>query len=137
MSRVTNLKPAPSTSRQLLASIIGVALACGRCGGSTDDRAAKWSFIAATIVEPSCATVNCHSAITAKAAVDLHDCQTGYYTLRNRNFVIPGDSGESEIVSLMNAQGTTRMPPDAPLSAADIVLIERWIDAGALDDCDD
>jgi hypothetical protein len=102
-----------------------------------DDRPPKWSFIAATIVEPSCATVNCHSAITAKAAVDLHDCQTGYYTLVNRNFVIPKDSSDSAVVSLMNAQGTTRMPPDAPLTPADIALIERWIDAGAVNDCGD
>ena len=59
------------------------------CGGTTDDRPAKWSFISAAITEPSCATVNCHSAIAQKAGVDLHDRATGYATLAGRGFVDP------------------------------------------------
>jgi len=109
-------------------------LAASACGGSADDRPARWSFISAAIVEPSCATVNCHSAITAKAGVDLHAREIGYYTLVNELFVIPGDPQESAVISLMNAQGAERMPPDAPLAHADIELIANWIAAGAPND---
>jgi hypothetical protein len=34
---------------------------------------------------------------------------------------------------LLNAVGSTRMPPDNPLSQADIQLIETWISQGADD----
>ena len=67
-----------------------VAAAVVGCGGTTDDRPAKWSFISAAITEPSCATVNCHSAIAQKAGVDLHDRASGYATLAGRGFVDPG-----------------------------------------------
>jgi len=108
---------------------LGVVAGAG-CGGSTDDRPAKWSFIAATIVEPSCATVNCHSALTQRAGLDLHDRESGYYALVNGNYVIASDPAQSTVVQVMNAQGSMRMPPDVPLPTADIDLIEAWIASG-------
>jgi hypothetical protein len=123
------------TSRSLvLLTGLAVAGVLAGCGGAVDDRPAKWSFISATITEPSCATVNCHSAITQKGGVDLHAREIGYYTLVNGFYVIPGTPDQSAVVSLMNAQGSPRMPPDVPLSEADIELIEHWITAGALND---
>jgi hypothetical protein len=111
------------------AAALGVLASAG-CGGAVDDRPAKWSFIAATIIEPSCATVNCHSAITHQADVDLHDRESGYYALVNGDYVIASDPAESAVVELMNAQGSLRMPPDVPLPTADIELIEAWIASG-------
>ena len=108
-----------------------VGLADIGCGGAVDDRPAKWSFIATTIVEPSCATVSCHSAITERAGVDLHDRRSGYYALVNGYYVIPHAPEQSAVVALMNAEGSLRMPPDVPLAEADIALIEAWIAAGA------
>lgn len=116
----------------LLAAV--AALFAAGCGGATDDRPPKWSFISATIVEPSCATVNCHSAITQRAGIDLHAKDIGYYTLLNGFYVIPNDVTGSSLVYLMNASGSLRMPPDNPLPAADILLIERWIEGGAAND---
>ena len=115
-----------------LAALLALGISVGAgCGSSTDDRPADWSVIAATIVEPSCATVNCHSKISHQGGVDLHDRETGYYTLLNGFYVIPGSPGDSAVVSLMNAQGSMRMPPDVPLPEADIELIENWITSGA------
>ena len=100
------------------------------CGGAIDDRPTKWSFISATIIEPTCATANCHSAITQRASVDLSERDVGYKTLVDRRFVLPGDTTESSaVLYLMNGQGSLRMPPDAPLPGADIDLISRWITA--------
>jgi hypothetical protein len=116
-----------------LVAIIAIFGGAG-CGGAVDDRPAKWSVIAATIMEPSCATVNCHSKITQRAGVDLHARQIGYYTLLNGHYVIPGYPDQSVVISLMNAVGSLRMPPDGPLPDADIELIEKWIAAGAPND---
>ncbi|MFL5304345.1 MAG: hypothetical protein ACJ8F1_03990 [Polyangia bacterium] len=110
------------------------ALLAAGCGGSTDDRPAKWSFISATIMEPSCATVNCHSQVTVRGGVDLHARNIGYYTLINGFYVIPQNSDDSSLMYLLNASGALRMPPDNPLPAADIALIQKWIDDGAKND---
>src|SRR3954467_8639829 len=97
-------------------ALVAVAALTLGCGDATDDRPAKWSFISATITEPSCATVNCHSNIANRAAVDLADRNTGWTDLVNRGFVIPGDTtGSSAVLWLMRGQGSLRMPPDAPL----------------------
>ena len=113
--------------RVVVVAVVSVA----GCGGATDDRPPKWSLISATIVEPSCATVSCHSAITRRGGVDLHDRETGYYNLVNGFYVYPGNPGDSAVIALLNAQGSTRMPPDAPMSEVDIALIASWITAGA------
>jgi len=113
--------------------LVALLSAAPACGG-TDDRPARWSFISSAIVEPGCATVNCHSSVTAKAGVDLHARDIGYYALVNQLYVIPDDPQESALLSLLNAQGARRMPPDAPLPQADIDLISAWISAGAPND---
>jgi hypothetical protein len=102
------------------------------CGTSIDDRPVKWSYISATIIEPSCATVSCHSSVAQRAGVDLHTRDIAWSSLTNGHFVFPGDSAHSELTYLMHAQGSIRMPPDVPLPEVDIDLIQRWIDAGAL-----
>jgi hypothetical protein len=121
-------------SSRSLVFLAGIAAlgACLGCGGATDDRPAKWSFIAATIVEPSCATVSCHSELSKRGGVDLHSREVGYNNLINGFYVIPGAPDQSAVVSLMNAQGSLRMPPDVPLAQADVDLIETWIADGAL-----
>ena len=125
--------PAMLLPRLARLAAVAALLAVG-CGGTTDDRPAKWSFISATITEPSCATVNCHSEFTQRAGLDLHARDVGYYTLINGYYVIPNDPDASSMVFVMNAQGSLRMPPDNPLPAADVQLIEKWIQAGATND---
>jgi hypothetical protein len=112
--------------------VVTTAATTAGCGGTNDDRPPKWSFISATIIEPSCATVNCHSAITRQGGVDLSSAKIGYQTLvlDSTFYVIPKDR-DSTLVRLMNAEGSLRMPPDNPLPQADIVLIENWISDGA------
>jgi hypothetical protein len=115
-------------------------LASAGCG-STDERPATWSFISTAILEPSCATANCHSAIAQRASVDLSDRAVGYKSLTSRHFVITRAAGptmtdeervvRSPVPQLMRAVGNLRMPPDMPLPEIDIQLVERWISLGA------
>jgi hypothetical protein len=114
--------------------LLAAATALLGCGGADDNRPATWSFISATIVEPSCATVNCHSEVAQRAGVDLHDRATGYTNLTSRNFVVPTNWNSSALQYLLQGQGALRMPPDAPLPQVDIDLIERWVTMGALND---
>jgi hypothetical protein len=128
----------PMISRRRLFFVAAAAAALVGCGSATDDRPARWSFISATITEPMCATVNCHSAIAQRAHVDLHDRASGYRDLVGRGFVTLGDqTGSSPVLFLMNGQGSQRMPPDAPLPQADITLIQRWIAECQMPPCDD
>jgi hypothetical protein len=94
------------------AAAAALAFVVAGCGSATDDRPPRWSFISATIMEPSCATVNCHSAITHQGGVDLSARQVGYQSLVPTFFVFPGDPQNSPVVKLMNAVGSIRMPPD-------------------------
>ena len=126
----------PMTSPRLAwvaAAAAALVFAAAGCNGATDGRPARWSFISATIMEPSCATVNCHSAITHQGGVDLSARQVGYQSLVPTFFVFRYHAEDSPVVKLMNAEGSIRMPPDNPLPEADIVLIENWINDGAAD----
>jgi hypothetical protein len=102
------------------------------CGGAADTRPAKWSFISASIIQPSCATANCHSKISQRSGVELDDIRVGFDQIVNRHFVIPMNADSSALPALLRAQGSRRMPPDFPLPDVDIALIEAWINAGAL-----
>jgi hypothetical protein len=102
------------------------------CGGSTDDRPAKWSFISTAIIEPSCATASCHSDVARKAGVNLYNKDVGYDALVKRLFVVPSNQQASELMFLLRAQGTRRMPPDFPLPEEDVQLIGQWITSGAM-----
>src|SRR6266700_1040364 len=123
---------------------LGLLASAPGCGGSNDPRPVKWSYISAAIMEPSCATANCHSAIAARASVDLSNREVGYTSLADRHFVItkaaePNLSDDdrvarSPVPNLMRAVGNLRMPPDLPVPEPDIVLIENWIRAGATND---
>jgi len=123
----------PMISRRRLVLVAAAAVLIG-CGSADDTRPAKWSFISATIIEPSCATVGCHSKIANRAGIDLHDRAIGYHDLTTRNFVVPGMPNSSALHYLLRGEGSLRMPPDMPLPQADLDLIDEWISAGAPND---
>ena len=131
----TGLSARRYRSFTLHARFLGAALVVSLFGcGGADNRPARWSFIQPAIVEPSCATVSCHSTVTDRAGVTLEPRQTAYQTLLDRHFVVQGHPELSEMVALMRAQGSQRMPPDFALPEVDIALIEQWITNGANDD---
>jgi hypothetical protein len=128
--------------------LVALASTAAGCGNATDDRPATWSYVSTAILQPSCATANCHSALAQRASVDLSTRAAGYHSLIDRKFVItPADVAaasppvtddqrveRSQIINLMHAQGNLRMPPDMPLPETDIQLVASWIRNGATND---
>ena len=100
------------------------------CTGDPAERPATWAYLHPAIVAPSCATSSCHSARVETAGVALDEAARAYDDLIERRFVVPGDPA-STLMSLLDGDERRRMPPDAPLPAADIELIRLWIEAGA------
>jgi hypothetical protein len=123
-----------------------LAWACaGASCASEDDRPATWSYVWATIIEPSCTTVGCHSSFSATYGFRF-DSKKGAYTYLTgrscdepdapgappRSYVSPGQPDRSQLVYLLRGEDVPRrMPPDTPLPERDIELIERWILDGA------
>lgn len=120
----------PRRRAQVVLLSAGLAAGAG-CGGQEDTRPATWSYISTAIVQPSCATALCHSAIAQRSGVRLDKVDTGYDSLVTRNFVVPGSPEQSSLILLLEGQGTRRMPPDFPLASDDIDLISKWITGGA------
>lgn len=112
-SPMTLPRPVPRLGLALFFIVWGVV----GCGSLKDERPAKWSFIYATIIQPQCATVNCHSEIAKKGQIDLHDREVAYCSL--------GPNFRSYLVKDTSTK-IPRMPPDAPLPAVDIELITAW-----------
>jgi hypothetical protein len=110
------------TPRRLL---IGILLAGAAAGCiDPDDRPAKLSFIQPEILEPSCATANCHSATVARNGIDLS-------TIDGACLSLTEVSNYGTVSAFLEGHGPSvdypQMPPDVPLPHADIRLIETWL----------
>ena len=112
--------------RLLLAMLAGVAA----CAGDPADRPATWRYLHPAIIAPNCATSSCHSALVSTAGLALDDREASHARLVELQFVVPGDPA-SALMPLLEGDERDRMPPDAPLPAADIELVRIWIEAGA------
>jgi hypothetical protein len=100
------------------------------CAGDPGERPATWDYVYAAVIAPSCATSSCHSERAATASVVLDDPDVAYRVLLERGFVVPGDPA-STLMALLEGDERDRMPPDAPLPAADVALVRAWIEDGA------
>jgi hypothetical protein len=110
---------------------VGAGMLGAGCGSQDEERPATWNYIATAIIEPNCATANCHSNLAQRSGVQLDRENRAYHALVDRFFVIPGDPANSALMYLLNGEGTRRMPPDFPLADQDIALIAQWIKNGA------
>jgi hypothetical protein len=111
------------------AALLGTIVGCT----STDDRPATWAVISTSILQPSCGTASCHSELSQTAGVILDSRAAGCRTLVTAPpggygaFVVAGAPDQSQLLYLLRGEEIRRMPPDGPLPAADVELVERWI----------
>jgi hypothetical protein len=148
----------PALSVPRIRAFLLAAGFAGLMGCGTDSRPAAWEYISPVIFQPTCATQSCHSRAAAVAGLDFSDPDRGYTSLTGlkvwvvdptgtdgckqmdgvvvcqRNFrplVTPYNPEQSRLVNMLRARGAARMPPDRPLTEADVQLVERWIRNGA------
>ena len=97
-----------------------------------------WTRVSVAVMQPACGTVACHSALARRAGVVLDSRAAGYASLVEAEpepFVQPGAPADSRLMYLLTGAAVARMmPPEAPLPAAELELVARWICAGAEDD---
>ncbi|MBA3460025.1 MAG: hypothetical protein H0T46_08695 [Deltaproteobacteria bacterium] len=123
--------------------VVAVVALVGGCADSSE-RPARWGYVHATIIQPSCTTAGCHSALTAIAGINLADREGAYTILTGRlcgeppssiepprNYVTPFSSETSKLYHQLVGENTDVMPPDSPLPDAEIEIVARWIDEGA------
>jgi hypothetical protein len=119
--------------------LIGALLggASGACG-VTDDRPRTLEYITQTILAPTCAAAECHSAFKMEVGDEFDTVEATRRTIVVNGLVQPGSPGASFLynsitvgVPGMLTSGTIRMPFEAPMPDADVALIAAWITEGA------
>jgi hypothetical protein len=122
------------------------ALLGGACGSATDDRPPTLDYITETILAPSCASAECHSAFKQEVGDRFDTPEAARLTMVANFLVLPADADAPEASSLVRALtvglpsilhpdpislNLIRMPYDAPLPDRDIELIKTWISMGS------
>jgi hypothetical protein len=116
-----------------------LASASGACG-ATDDRPRTLEYITQTILAPTCAAAECHSAFKMEVGDEFDTVDAARRSIVNNVLVDPGDPTGSTLVQsittglpsiLSPGSGNVRMPYDAPMPDVDVALIEAWIQDGA------
>src|SRR3569833_1615587 len=122
----------------LISALLGGAAVA--CGATDDDRPRSLVFITQTVLAPTCAAAECHSAFKMEVGdqFDTVDATRRSIvanvlvdTLEPTQSVLYKTLTVGEPSLLSPGSGLVRMPFDAPLPDADIALILRWIEDGA------
>lgn len=75
----------------------------------------------------------CHGETTAKSGLRLDVKSAALAGGDSGPVIVPKEAGKSALVERISSSGDDRMPPEGdPLSAAQIELLKRWIDQGAV-----
>jgi hypothetical protein len=133
--------------RRCLFGLVAALLVAGPGCADPEERSTTWSYLHATIIEPSCATANCHSAFGKQKGIDLSEPDVAYRSLTKvdcggdplaspDSYVQPAPTGaESLLEAALHGRFPSRtypqMPVDLPLAPGEIRLIATWVDLGA------
>ncbi len=112
-------------------------------GCAEDEREASYTYIQSAILMPQCSTIGCHSSRTEVNGHAFDDYEKTYTSLTGGEcatgpgpgfLVNPGSNQRAGLLMLrLIGKGVpTQMPPDRPMPQADIDLIAKWIEEGAL-----
>jgi hypothetical protein len=118
------------------------ALAASACGSATDDRPPTLDFITETILAPSCASAECHSAFKREVGDQFDTPAAARLSIVANGLALVTDQDDPASSFLVRSltvgnpsildpgSGNVRMPYDEPMPDADIELIKRWIAEG-------
>ncbi len=130
----------PPAARAPAHAALALLVGCGAgIKGDPGDVDQPWCAVR-DLVASSC--VGCHQAGGEGAALDLsadpHAALVGppSASIPGLPLVAPGDSGGSVLYLRLIGGGPGPMPPDAPVTPAQLAAVREWIDAGAASACD-
>jgi hypothetical protein len=121
----------------LIGALLGAASAA--CG-ATDDRPRTLAYITDTILAPTCAAAQCHSAFKREVGDQFDTVEAARLSIVANNLVSTEDPTGSTLYESITigalseidrSAGRIRMPYDAPMPDADVQLILDWITDGA------
>lgn len=121
----------------LIGALLGSA--AGACG-VTDDRPRNLEYITQTILVPTCAAAECHSAFKREVGDQFDTVDASRRSMVNNGLINALDPRSSVLyVSITTGEpsilepgsGNVRMPFEAPMPDADVALILHWIEDGA------
>jgi hypothetical protein len=117
--------------------LMSAAVACG----TTDDRPETLAYITETILAPSCAAAECHSAVKRQSNYVFDTVAHAQASIASLPLIDTCPTPPCPRATLENSYLLTvittedsaghRMPLDQPLANLDIVLISDWIRDGA------
>jgi len=109
-------------------------VAAGAVTGSVD--AADYLREVKPLLQRRC--FSCHGAVNQKSKLRLDTAALMRKGGKDGAAIIPGNSGDSELIARLTAKGDERMPPEGEaLTAREIALLRDWIDAGAFAPADE
>lgn len=112
------------------------------CGSATDDRPATLEYITETILAPTCALAECHSAFKQQAGDVFDTPESVRRTVVLNGLAYPFEMDNPSQTSLIRSltvgltsvidqsRGLVRMPFVQPMPDANVQLIARWIGDG-------
>jgi hypothetical protein len=118
--------------------VLFAVLLGGACG-ATDDRPRTLEYITQTILAPTCATAQCHSAFKQEVGDEFDTVEAARLSIVANGLVDTTTPTASTIyksittgvMSRFDNSLTVRMPFDGPMPDADVQLILEWIQDGA------
>jgi dipeptidyl aminopeptidase/acylaminoacyl peptidase len=128
-AKLRSLQPLPDVTRKrALLAIIGVALLALRAGAASPP---SFSADVVPILQKNC--LGCHSSAAKMGGLVMEKFDLLMKGGAHGPPIIPGKSGESRLVLMLEGKVQPRMPFGTdPLPEADIAIIKEWIDAGGL-----
>ena len=113
----------------LLAATIAFALCLSLASAEASQEKPSYAQNIAPIFQDKC--VACHDHATRASGLNLESFETLMNGGRRGPAVVPGKSGESLLVKVLEGSVKPQMPPGDKLSDAEIRAIRAWVDAGA------
>ena len=73
----------------------------------------------------------CHGATKQWGELRLDSAEALKKGGENGPVIVPGKPDESRLIEAVRYKGETQMPPDGPLGAAQVAVLEKWVQLGA------
>ena len=122
--------------------VIAAAIVVMGCGAEMDDRSRNLDYITEAVLKPNCGGAACHSTFRQAKGLVFDTIEGSRATFQgDEKLLLPSDLSDETLPPQLVVNLTTelanapRMPYTEPLPDADVALIQRWLEGGAVGAC--